>query len=107
MTGKKSLRELVEREMEAQEENQDDIQQIVIGPAWSYGSEGDDLEVVSIDDLEDYTGNTGYGSQSFPAIYVWTDNRLYLKRHYDGSESIVSVPRDPTTDELPKPVGGG
>lgn len=37
----------------------------------------------------------GYGSQDCHNIYVWTRDRIYLIHEYDGSTSIISVPRHP------------
>lgn len=99
-----TLRELVESELDEQDESVEDIEAIQIGP--SLLSDQEVERVDGLEELEQFEGYTGYGSQSLPAIYLWTKSRVYLKGTYDGAEWVTSVPRHPS-DEAPDSVGGG
>jgi len=102
----KTLRELVERELDEQEETEADIEKITVGPL-RHSEHPETAYVDGLAGLEEYEGYSGYGGQRFPPVYVWTESRVYLKGHYDGSEWITSVPRSPKDDESPEPIGGG
>jgi len=104
----KTLRDLVENEMEQQSESEEDIERMLIGPIESIRKEGPETRYVdSIEELEDFEGHSGFGAQELPTIYVWTEDRVYLKRNYDGAETMESVPRHPTDNEPPESVGSG
>jgi len=58
------------------------------------------------DEQLDVSFDGGYGSVEGIPFTVWTKNRVYFPDCYDGSESAVSVARNP--DGKPTPhVGGG
>lgn len=101
-----TLRELVEGEMKRYSESEEDIEKILIGQN-SWGRGPDTAFVESLSELEKYEGNTGYGGENLPGVHVWTQNRVYLKATYDGSEWVTSVPRNPSNEEAPESVGGG
>ena len=101
-----TLQKLVMRELAEHDEIAADIVQITVGPA-RYRDEIEHHVVDDFDELAEYEGDTGFGTQNLPAVYVWTDSRVYFKVHYDGSERVESVPRNPSTDEPPMPFGGG
>lgn len=48
----------------------------------------------------------GYGMPSCFASYIYTKNNVYFISQYDGLTSIESVPRNPTTGEIPEMPGG-
>ena len=48
----------------------------------------------------DYTYDTGYGGADCHAIYAWTATRLIVVAEYDGSTSIIGLPRNPTRTAL-------
>lgn len=99
-----TLGELLRSELENREESVMDIEEIGIEPMYSRGN---GREWVSIKELDEYEGSTGYGSESFPNVIAWTENRVYFKQCYDGAESITSVPRNPSDEPLPGMIGGG
>lgn len=43
----------------------------------------------------DYCVNDGYGIPECHAVYVWTETKVIFVEQYDGSTSVVSVPRFP------------
>lgn len=45
--------------------------------------------------LMDYEYDSGYGCQDCHNFYVWTADYLYFVEEYDGSTTVVSVPRNP------------
>lgn len=102
----RTLRELLEHAMEEHNETVYDIEAIVVGAnSWGIGPETHEID--SVEELEQWSGNTGYGGENLPGIHVWTADRVYLKATYDGSEWVESVPRHPVdTDDIGS-VGGG
>lgn len=111
-----NLKDMVLSEMESNGETEDDIETIHLGEAgWGgHGYSGplptfadrDDAYVASLDEL-DYDGNGGFGSESFHSFYVYTCDYIYIKRVYDGAESVASIPRNPNPEVKPEGVGGG
>lgn len=102
----KTLQDLLNKELESQYESAIDIVEVRVSntgivPAGEKHSSGH--RIVSYEDLAEYTGDAGFGSQSFPNLYAWTKKRVYFKHVYDGAESVCSVPRNPC-DEIPKVI---
>jgi hypothetical protein len=90
--------------MRNHDESPEDIDTAVVssGRGWSPGDSVD----VTVDELSDISGDTGFGGESMPRLHAWTDERVYFKVVYDGNESVSSVPRNPNT-EVPGRYGGG
>lgn len=93
----KTLKELLTRELEEQDETPEDIRYIRVSAGVGYGSQGS-FEA-SFGDLEQFEGDTGFGGESLPRLYAWTVDRVYFKNVYDGAESVQSVPRNPSEEE--------
>ena len=98
------LAEIVKREMDNHDENPEDIEVIKITETGGFRPGG--CQEATFEDLTEIMGYTGCGGESFPNLYVYTTDRVYFKRIYDGSESIASVPRNPT-NESPGAFAGG
>ena len=49
----------------------------------------------------DYEYDDGFGGAECHAIYAWTPTRVLFVHEYDGSTTVVSVPRNPAAS---KPV---
>ena len=45
--------------------------------------------------LLDYKYDSGFGDQDCHAIHVWTEESVYFIHEYNGSTSVISVPRNP------------
>ena len=45
--------------------------------------------------LLDYDYDDGYGGADCHAIFAWTPTRIIVIAEYDGSTSVISLPRDP------------
>ena len=45
----------------------------------------------------DYEFNSGFGGADCDPIYLWTKDRVYFIREYDGSTRLLSIPRNPIT----------
>ncbi len=71
------------------------------GELWS------DVVVNTLTDEElDAPFDDSYGGVEGKAFFLWTKERVYFPACYDGSEWVVSVPRNPC-DEIPAHIGGG
>lgn len=44
----------------------------------------------------DYDFNDGFGLGDCHAVYVWTNERIFFVREYDGSTRLGWLPRNPT-----------
>ena len=99
-----ALAELLVSELENQEETVEDIQIIKITEHGS-GYVASGCRQAEFEELQEIMGYTGFGRQSFPNFYAYTEDRVYFKRVYDGSERVCSLPRNPT-DEAPRAFGG-
>lgn len=93
----KTLRELLERELEKRNESPDDLVRITVDRA----NTGD----LSLEDLEAYAGDVGFGAAALPNLYAWTQQYVYFKHVYDGAESVYSAPRWPDTEDDPRRFG--
>lgn len=93
----KTLRELLERELEKRNESHSDLVQISVDRA----NTGD----LSIDDLDAYEGDVGFGGAALPNLFAWSKEYVYFKHVYDGAESVYSVPRWPDSDDDPRRIG--
>jgi hypothetical protein len=95
---KSTLKGLLMSELKRQGEEPGELVQIAIDQP--------NTKKLAYEDLDAYAGDTGYGSASLPNMYAWTDERVYFKRTYDGSEFVTSVPRDPTesSEEPPERI---
>lgn len=47
----------------------------------------------------DYEYDGGFGSSDCHPIYAWTATRVLFVVEYDGSTSVVSVPRHPVAED--------
>lgn len=56
--------------------------------------------------LLDYTYDTGYGGADCHAIWAWTHTHIVFVSEYDGSTTVVSVPRNPQPGNPAMPGGG-
>jgi len=92
MTTTKTLKELLDRALEENDETQSDIVSVAVADTVAVYSE-----------LSEYEGNTGYGSESLPNMQAWTSDYVYFKHVYDGSESVRYVPRNMTNKAVRVP----
>jgi hypothetical protein len=53
----------------------------------------------------DYAYYDGFGAPECNAIYAWTKSKVIFVEQYDGSTSVVSVPRHPIDCEPSMPGG--
>jgi hypothetical protein len=61
----------------------------------------DDSPVVAVapnESVLDIPFDGGFGSSSGPPVLIWTEERVYFPVTYDGSESLGSAPRNPTSE---------
>ena len=100
-----NLEKAIRESMENHGESEEDVEQVKLFKTSGYRDVESSSDVDSLEDL-DIDFDSSYGSESGPRFYLWTENRVYFKQIYDGSESVTSVPRKPT-DEVPPYVGGG
>ena len=49
----------------------------------------------------------GYGASTSVPVNAWTKNRVYFCIRYDGSDSIGSVPREPSDEKAIHHEGDG
>lgn len=67
---------------------------------------GEQIIAVAPDEaVLDVQFDNGYGCVEGPSFTVWTEHRVIFPVCYDGSEWVVSVPRNPN-DEATDHVGG-
>lgn len=100
----KSLQQLLASELENQEEYAEDLEDIRITAPGRQAFSADKVASVTYGHLDDFEGDTGYGGESLPRLHAWTEDRVYFKVVYDGSERVQSVPRNPS-DEPPDRIG--
>ena len=99
---KSNMKQMVLKKMESYDESENDIEQVKV---YEILKRYDSAKIgESIDDL-DIEFKSGYGGENGPRFFVWTEDRIYFKQIYDGSESIASVPRNPC-NETPSYIGG-
>jgi len=101
---KSNMKEMILNEMKRQDESAKDIKSVKVFKVYGY-RDVEKTEEANLDAL-DIEFNSGYGGEEGPRFFVWTEDRVYFKQLYDGSESIASVPRNPC-DEKPAFIGGG
>jgi len=94
-----TLRKLVLDGLEKYGERPDDVEKIVIGSPDEYKRDAVETQEAELADLDAYEGDTGYGGEELPDVYVWTAERVYFKTVYDGAEGVKSVPRSPTLED--------
>jgi len=93
-----TLAQLLRSELERQGESTDDLQAVQVSDATRL--EPTKCADVSFNDLEHYSGDTGYGGESLPRLRAYTPSRVYFKHVYDGWESVQSLPRSPTNEDV-------
>ena len=69
---------------------------------------GDDTPLVTTltDDELSMPFDSGYGGEEGVPFTAWSDTRVYFPACYDGSEGVVSVPRNPDEDDKTDHIGG-
>ena len=88
-----TLSDLLDYRLEKNGDTQEDITSVVISKTdWGEDSE---YYKVNVETLNMFEGDSGYGGEEFPDMIAWTDNYVYYKHVYDGSESVKSKPRNP------------
>ena len=102
--GKNTLQGLVRRSLNSVEETKDDIVAIRISDGVGYNI--DRSREVVFGELDQYRGDTGFGTENLPNIYVWTTDHVHIKEHYDGQEAVRAVPRNPSEQDV-QSYGGG
>jgi len=79
----------------------------IINVPYSYGSpdsrfeatkqfENQVLPWATLENFFRYQYDTGYGSMDCHDIVAWTETKVIYIREYDGSTSVVYVPRNPS-----------
>ncbi len=58
------------------------------------------------DEILDVEFDDGFGATEGKPFTLWTTNRVYFPRCYDGAEGVASVPRNPC-NEVTEHIGGG
>lgn len=87
--------------MSGNDEDESDISAIQYASA--YGGEPENADSL---DVFDYYRNTGFGGATCDAVRIFTEEHIYLTSNYDGSQSIVSVSRNPSDESIVAPGGG-
>lgn len=60
-----------------------------------------DMEIITPKNLDlDRKFDAGYGSVNGLPFTLWTRNRVYFPIEYDGSERVLSVPRNPCDEAV-------
>jgi len=94
-----TLKNLLEHELDQNDELPEDINHVVVNP----NSQHTDSHASCYTELGAYEGDVGYGGESLPAFYAWTEDYVYFKSVYDGAERASSVPRN-LTENAPKSI---
>lgn len=97
-----NYKEVIIDEMEYHDEDESDIESI----EHATGTYGGDVTQADSLDTFDADKNMGYGGETCRPVRIYTSDRIYLMRHYDGSQGVFSVPRSPGSGEGVRQYGG-
>jgi len=87
--------------MDSNDENESDIE--VIQYAAPRGGEKKETDTL---DKFDYLRDTGFGGETCNTVRIYTADHIYITTNYDGSQSIGSIPRNPSNEPV-RMFGGG
>ena len=101
-----SWRSMLEWRLERQGESWEDIEAMEVFPGdednmysckWIVDKPytWEHIEVMSVDQLLDIRFDDGYGSPCPIQLKAWTKNNVYMSYEYDGSDFIITMPRNP------------
>ena len=99
-----TLYALLEYALEENIEYVEDVSTVIIDIEREY--QEDNFVEVTVDTLKHFEGDTGYGGEELPDMIAWTQNHVYYKHIYDGSECIRSKPRHPESIDFEETFGG-
>lgn len=87
----------------------DDIQKVHLGDiGWNYSQEKEAtvLKPEQAKSILDYDFSSGYGGEESHAFHIYLKDWILIKIVYDGSESMVAIPRKPNKSVRPEGYGG-